>query len=286
MAQLLAALLVLSLLASVALAAEQRSRALSVTCRGPLPFDQQQLSAAIQLRLPLMKLKPRAGLELIKVKALPRDRASITAGASSRVVSLKGLSSADAARIVALLTLDLISSQQHAATPPQPPAARDPRGADRFFVGLSPRISLGVSQWSPTFEPTIDAGVKVSRHFLVYFEGGITWADAGAGETELNLLEVPLRLGAGFRYSWFEARAGAALRPYFVSGAGQDQGVLAGGTVGLYFRRAFGHWFAGYAALGVDFFALRKEFTVGGEGAISTSWAVPWLGLGAGWQGG
>ena len=145
---------------------------------------------------------------------------------------------------------------------------------------------MGVSQWSPALEPTVDFNVKVSRHFRVYLEAGLTWAGGGEGERELTLVEIPLRAGAAFRYAWFEVRAGAALRPYFVSGAGDDQGVLAGGGLGLYFRRVFTRWLTGYAAVGVDLFHERKEFRVGGETVLTTGWAVPWLGLGAGWQGG
>ena len=83
-----------------------------------------------------------------------------------------------------------------------------------------------------------------------------------------------------FRYAWFEARAGAALRPYFVSGAGVSQGVMAGGGFGIYFRRALSRWLTGYAAVGVDLFHQRKELRVGGETVLTTGWAVPWLGLG------
>ena len=290
MTHICAAILVSLMLASVALAAERRSVAL--VCRGALPFDRKQLLAAINLRLPLMRIDLQGDLPAVQVQALPPDQASIKVGTSRRIISLRGLSREDAARVVALLTLDLISNQQKKPAPVRPAPAPGPGASDFVFVGVSPRVSLGVSQWNLAFEPTVDINIKVSRHFLVYLECGFTWAGAGEDQRELTLLEIPLRVGAAFRYRWFEARAGAALRPYFVSGrptparAGEDQGVLVGGGLGLYFRRALSRWLTGYAALGVDFYHERKELRVAGETTLTTGWAVPWLGLGAGWQGG
>jgi len=271
-------------LATVALASDYRP--VSVVCRGSLPFGHQELLAAINLRLPLMRIDLQGAMPAVEVRAVTPDRASIIVGASRRIISLGGLSRVDAARIVALLSLDLISNQQKTPTARQPAKEPGRGGSDLIFIGISPRVSVGVSQWSMAFEPTVDFNVKVSRHFLVYLESGFTWAGAGEGERELTLLEIPVRAGVAFRYAWFEARAGAALRPYFVSGAGVSQGVLAGGGFGIYFRRALSRWLTGYAAVGADFFHERKEFRVGGETVLTTGWAVPWLGLGAGWQGG
>ena len=170
MAHTNAAILVSLMLADLALAAEHRP--VSVVCRGGLPFGQAELLAAITLRLPLMRLDLAGRSRVVQVQAAPGQRAAIRVGSSRRMISLGGLSGADAARVVALLSLDLISNQQQAPvvdrSPPGPTPA--PRSSDLLFVGVSPRVSFGVSQWAAAFEPTVDLNVKISRFFFVYLE--------------------------------------------------------------------------------------------------------------------
>jgi hypothetical protein len=267
-------------------------RPIKVTCRGVLPFSSAELLEAIHLRLPLMRIDRTAALPAVHVQGQGQgqasDRVAITVAGARRVLSIKDLSGAEAARIVALLALDLVLNQQRSEEREVKPEPRAP--SDLVFVGVSPRLTLGVSDWSQTFEPTLDLGLRIGRRFFLYIEGGFTWIGAGEAERELNLLEVPVRAGVAyrlpFRFAWFEARAGGALRPYFVSGAGRDSGVLAGGGVSMRIARRFSAWLLVYLALGVDFFTLRKAFSVGGEPALTTGWVTPWLGLGAGWEGG
>lgn len=283
MAHKIAALLVSQTLASVAMAADHSPP--EVVCEGQLPFGRQELQAAIRLRLPMMRIELQGDLPAVVVRAVPPRRVSITAGAARRVLSLHGLSREDATRVVALLALDLLSNQRRGPAPrPSPPSAEV--ASDFVFIGLSPRLSVGAVQWAAAFEPTLDLNIRLSRYLLVFMEVGFTWAGGGEGARKLALLEVPVRAGAAVRIRWFEARAGLALRPYIISAAGEDSGVLVGGVVGLYFRRALSRWLAAYAAVGVDLFPQRKEFRVGSETVLTTSWAVPWLGVGAGWQGG
>jgi len=259
--------------------------AISVTCKGELPFAEADLLEAMRLRLPLMRLGQPAGkLPPVTVSAIAPDQASVAVGRSSRRISLEGLEGADAARIVALLSLDMISNPQNVSISLQAPDGEPRREKSAtVFVEVSTRIGLGVSE-SPTFEPTLDLSIKVSRNFLVFVEGGVTWAAAGEGADELRLTEIPIRAGAGIRFDWFEVRAGIALRPYFVSGVGEDEGVLVGGALELRLRRDLTPWLTGHVVAGVDVFPLRKAFDVGGNAALTTSWATPWIGLGAGWQ--
>lgn len=284
MAHFCAALLFVCLLASVARAAEPRS--LRVTSTGDLPFSQADLKMALKLRIPLVKFAKDGLLPVAEVRAMPGGRAVITVGDARRSVSLAGLTGPDAARIVALLILDLASTIQSADDAEQAKPAPPAPPSDRVTVAISPRLSLGARQWAAAFEPNLDLAVKVSRLFLLHVEAGFTWTVAGDGAAKLTLLEVPVRAGAGLRYRWFEARVGLALRPYWVSGAGEDSGALVGATVGLYFRRLFSRWLVAYAAVGVDLFSRRKTFRVDGDTVMTTGHAVPWLGLGAGWQGG
>lgn len=288
MLHLCAALLLLLALVPMAWAAGGRS--MRVVVQGALPFDQAELERALSLRIPVMRLPGQGELPSALVRALPPHRAVIIVGTSRRFVSLKDLAGGDAARIVALLILDLTSNLQIQSRPqgkePVPQEPPPPVTSDFIYVGISPRLSLGARQWAPAFEPTVDLAVKVSRLFLVFVEGGFTWTSAGDGDKKLTLMEVPVRVGAGLRYRWFEARLGGVLRPYWISGAGNDSGVLAGAGVGLHFRRSLTDWLAGYLALGLDLLTPRKEFRVDGANVITTSWALPWVGLGAGWQGG
>lgn len=284
-----ASILLCLFLAKLALAAEVGPA--SVICRGPLPFDQAQLLQAIKLRVPLMRIQHQQAMPAVEVQAREPNRATITVGPSRRVISLRGLSSEEAARVIALLALDLMISQQQAPTisgqhqKPEKPS-KSPSGSDVFFIGLSPRLSLGVEEWDPSFEPCLDLSLRISRYFGIFLEGGFTWAEAGDGDRHITLYEIPIRAGAAFRYSFLEVRAGLALRPYFVEGAGEDSGAFVGGGLGVHFQRSLTARLKGYVAAGVDFFSLRKDFQVGNKTVLSTSWAIPWLGIGAGWQGG
>jgi len=293
MVHLCAALLLLLVLVPVAVAAEGRS--IQVTCQGPLSFSQAELERALRLRLPLMRLPAQGELPAATVQALPPHRAVIVVGGaggtSRRFVSLKDLSGADAARIVALLILDQAanlsrSPERESTSTLEEPIPGLPAPSDFIYVGISPRLSLGVREWAPAFGPTVDVAVRVYSLLLAFVEAGFTWTTAGDGEEELTLYEVPVRAGLGLRYRFFEARLGAVIRPYWVTGAGDDSGVLAGGSLGLHFRRVLTGWLTGYVAAGVDLLTPRKDFRVDGETVMTTSWAVPWVGLGAGWQGG
>ena len=285
MLQLCIVLLLCLALAGLALAAD--SHAVRVSCQGALPFDRETLQRAVDLRVPLLRLPkgPRA----TRAEVLGRDagEAIIMVGGSSRTVSLRGLSGKDAARIVALLVLDLASNLRESNVPAEPkPPAVAPAPSDRVAVSLSPRLAVGAREWSASFEPTVDLAVKVSRLFLVFAEAGFTWTAAGDGDRKLTLMQIPVRAGAGLRYRWFEARASVALRPYLVSGAGDDSGVVVGGGLGLSLRTRLTRWLVGHASAGVDILSRRKEFRVNGDTVMTTSWAVPWVGVGAGWQGG
>jgi hypothetical protein len=275
-------------LASSALAQRARPH-VSVTCQGALPFSTSELIEAIQLRLPLMRINNKDKLPAVRVQGKEAGRAAIHVGSAHRVISLGGLANADAARVVALLALDLISNLQREASPKSPSVEMTkprPKRSDTIFVGVSPRLSVGVSEWSPAFEPTLDLGLKITRNVFAFVEAGFTWIGTGEGEQAVTLIEIPARLGAALRYRWFELRAGVTLRPYFASGGKDDQGVLVGGGGSLRVLRKMTAWLTGYLAGGVDLFAVRKDFrVVQGETALRTSWVVPWLGVGAGWEG-
>jgi hypothetical protein len=277
------------ILASSALAQQARPAPVSVTCQGVLPFSTAELIEAIRLRLPLMQINQDDGLPAVRVQGKQAGRVAISVGPTSRVISLKDLSGADAARVVALLALDLISNNlQREAGPRAQSAVNDSKpakAADTIFIGVSPRLAVGVSEWSPSFEPTLDLSLKISRRFSAFVEAGFTWVGVGEGPLAVSLVEIPARVGAAFRYRWFEARAGLTLRPYFLSGGDDDQGVLVGGGGSLRILRKLTAWLTGYLAAGVDLIAVRKDFQIKGETALSTSWVVPWLGLGAGWEG-
>lgn len=274
----------------LASSAQAQARRVSVSCQGALPFTSVELTEAIQLRLPVMRIPGADALPAVRVQGRTPDRAAITVGPANRVISLKDLSGADAARVVALLALDLISNLQREVASSRPVGdvrkPHSPKRSNTVFVGVSPRLAVGVSEWSPTFEPTLDLGLKISRYVSVFVEAGFTWVGAGDGALAVSLVEIPARIGAAVRYRWLEARAGLALRPYLLSGGTDDQGVLVGGGGSLRVLRRMTAWLTGYLAAGVDLFATRKDFqVVKGETGLRTSWVVPWLGLGVGWEG-
>jgi len=89
-----------------------------------------------------------------------------------------------------------------------------------------------------------------------------------------------VRAGVGYAGAWFDLRAAGVARPYFVSGAGDDQGVRWGASVSASVYRRLGPRLALAVSAGLDGFRNRTLFRVDGPPVIETSWVVPWLGVG------
>ena len=61
--------------------------------------------------------------------------------------------------------------------------------------------------------------------------------------------------------------------------------MLVGGGGSLRILRRMTTWLTASLALGADFLTVRKDVRVSNEPVLTTGWVVPWLGVGAGWEG-
>jgi hypothetical protein len=262
-----------------------------VILEGDLPFGRDDLIEAIELRRLLARGDPRRGMPVVIVRASSNRRAVIAVGRAVREISLGDQSGVPAARTVALHVIDLLSAAASASpdAPPEEPllARRDVAPpADRFVLAVSPQLCVGPRDWAPAFEPTLDFSVRMSRRLRVYLDIGFTWSTAAEAAGSASLWEIPIHAGLGFRCSWVELRAGSAVRPYVLSGLGDEEGVLLGGSISVLFVSRLRSWLLGFVSVGIDGYYRRTRFQMEGRPVLTTNWAVPWLGVGAGWQGG
>lgn len=90
-----------------------------------------------------------------------------------------------------------------------------------------------------------------------------------------DLTGAVVRVGVGRRTGMVDLRAGATAVPISVSDGAGDRTILLGGTAGAYLRVPVAGVHVVLAA-GVDGFATRTEYTMGGM-TMATPWIAPWL---------
>lgn len=286
--------------------------AVRLQVEGKLPFSEQDLVDLVRLRLPLA----RDGVRAV-VRTSGQDRVVIQVGRSQREARIDEQSALDSARLVALLLLDLVADQQ-APGPPRPPPspstvarpASPPRSTlPRVRLNLSTLASFVNSSAAVAgVEPVLGLDVRLLGTWMwATLEAGYLWAPSRRvyapqyASWDVSFTAVPVRSGLALRLGWFELRGGAVVEPFWIGGPVEDRGVRVGGTVALRGSLALGRWLALHFTAGVDLFPSRDSYSVwigddcGGwtgmtcgyeEQVITTSWAVPWVGLGLAFQGG
>lgn len=251
------------LVLAAAPAAAERTIVIEVT-DAAAPFEARELAAALRVRLPAdgapVHLRVSAAVDGVRVEA----RGSV------RDVALGPLRGEAAARLVALAANDLLLDDLAAvATPAGPPT----RPGDTLRLG----VLGGAAMWSDALGGVaVDLGVSRGRWRFAL--------DVGAN----TLVGGPLALNAGVaraslgtELAGIELRAGAVVAPLFVADGAGDRTVLAGGTASARVRvPLLDHGLRAVFAAGVDAFATRTTYLVGGMTALATPRAAPWLAAG------
>ncbi len=283
---------------------------------GPeLPFTEAELRSALELRLPDARaLEGRvvsirsAGAEVV-----------VELGSRRAALAVGGARGPDAARLVALALLDLLSDEppppsapQQSDGPPEPPpaplpeavrpavtraAAEPPPGSRRpvdrgafersSFMRLVVAPSLGVpidalEPWTAAL--SIGLGHVMEPALLeVDVEGWFAPA-APSGSFHSGWFALRARVQAGLRFAPIELLLGPAIVPVWVLGGDGYHDVLfaIGGCARASLR--FTPSLVGFVSIGADVFPHRIELQADGESVIATPRIAPFVGVGFAWR--
>jgi hypothetical protein len=251
-------------------------RAIAVDVDGPAPFASDQLAQALRVRL--------GDGAPVRVRVVATDGGVIvSARGGSQVVALGGREGADAARLVALVAVDLVEDDLAVAPEPLQPIA-PPSSIAARVVPLAPRVpdpvTIGISgaaaQWSGLLAgASIDVAVPRGRWIVT--------AEVGGGELiagGLDLRAATIRAGGGVRTGWIDLRAGLTLAPVEVTSGFGDATVLAGAGASARLRVPVADGLRVVIAAGADAYATRTEYTMNGMPFTATPWLAPWLAAG------
>lgn len=248
--------------------------ALPALCEGALPFSQAELEAALRSRWRLLGRLPERP---ILIRDVGDGTVAIEVGPGRREIGLQGQTSESAARIVALLAIDLLAGStagQGAGT--QMPSPK--RGGTTLDAQLL--VTFPAKGWTASLEPTVGLGVRVLPHLSVAASLGYTSLGAGREQTSLQLREIPVRAGVGYSVCWLDVHAGVVARPYFVSGAGEHRGIHWGASVAATAYHPLTRRFVIAVSVGLDGLDRQTELRVDGQAVLSTAQLVPWFGAG------
>ena len=254
-------LLLVALLAAPAAA----ERAIVISELGTAaPFSEGELADALRMRL------PPAGAPVHVAVSATAAGVIVAARGASRAVELHGRTGPEAARLVALVVVDLVLDDLAIAPAPPPPpvAAAAPAQTIVGVVGSA-------AQWDGVLAgATLAVAVPRDGWFAALDIGGGTLVGGG-----LHLSGGIVRLGAGTRSRWLDLRAGATFVPLVVDDGEGDSTVLAG--LGSSVRLRLPLWSRGDVVLaaGGDVFATRTRYQLAGR-MIETPLVAPWLGGG------
>lgn len=259
-----------------------------IVCLGPLPFSKQEMEQALLLRWQLLD-----SVRTVRVRA-EGGRTLVQVGPVEREVDLEGRKGEEAARIVAVMALDLaqagtpltVSTSPEASVSASPSSGTAPSVVrpQPFRGGLLLLSPFDQSGLVAHLEPTLDAGREIVPGFGAFMTAGYRQASAADMGSSLVLRELPLRAGVALRRQWLELRAGGTARLRFVEGPRSLLAVSWGGAVSLVARFALASKVALVLAAGTDLFRTRLALAVNDGAPLTTSWVTPWVGAGIAWE--
>jgi hypothetical protein len=269
-------------------AASSAAQEREIVCTGPLPFSREELREALLPRWHLL-----GGVSVVRVTAAG-GRTFVQVGPVEGQVDLEGRGGEEAARVVAVMALDLAqagtpfsvstapetSVSASVGTAPAPSIKRQ-HALRAGFLLLSPFDQSGLVAH---LEPTLDVGWEFLPGLGAFVTAGYRQASAIDVSSSLVLRELPLRAGVALRRRWLELRAGGIVRPRFVEGPHSYQDLSWGAAVSVVARLALTSKVALVLAGGVDLFRTRTVFAVNNDPALTTPWLGPWVGAGIAWE--
>jgi hypothetical protein len=275
-------LVLLSLTIAVLLAPFGGNRAkadVEIVCSGPLPFSRAELEGALRARRPLLGV-----LSSVEVRAEDSGRSLVRVGTAERELDWNGRTGEEAARLVAVLVLDLARADAPMIVR-SPAASASSGGASRpIRVGLTLESPFDQDGVDAHLQPTLDLAVDMTSGVAAFVTAGYRRVAAATSAGALDMDEFPLRAGLAYGRRWLELRLCALARPYTVGGAGTHRGTIWGGGVAAAMRWPVRRRLAVVLAAGLDVSRSRVLFSIDQQPVLSTAWIAPWLGAGLAWE--
>jgi hypothetical protein len=266
----------------------REEREQEIVCTGPLPFSKEELQEAL-----LVRRQHLVGVSVVRVRA-EGGRTLVQVGALEREVNLEGRGGEDAARIVAVMALDLaqagapfsVSGPPEASVSVSPDAMPAPSNQRRqaFRTGLLLLSPFDQSGLVAHLEPTLDAGWEAVPGFGAYVTAGYRQTNSADVSSSLVLRELPFRAGITLRRRGLELRAGGIARPRFVEGPRSYRAASWGAAVSVVARLTLTSKIVLVLTAGLDLFRTRMVFALNDGAALTTPWLSPWVGVGIAWE--
>jgi len=272
---------------------------------GAAPVSAGELQAALGLRLPVVTEPSVDAVEVTVTSPQPGQLEIATEGRLRRV-ELGAATGADAARLVALIIVDVVRSAAApfpSAAPVMGVTAAGPRsGAMGPPLAVAAALGMGVrtTDAGPGFAPGLEVRLDLGLRGRLLLSGALERAEVtvngrpGAGGGVLAATSVPLRAGAGVRFGWAEVRAGAVARPYWLTGIDAQSGALWGGFLAGVVELPTRGRLAAFAIAGLDFvprpvaFAFPRPVALaaGDQRILTFQTFAPFFAVGGVWRGG
>ena len=242
-------------------------RAVDVDVDGNAPVTATDIADALRVRL-----GPTGTPIRVHVATVMGGVVVSTAGAT-RVIALAGLAGPDAARLIALATIDLLDDMAPIAPPGLAIEKRPSFDAERIAFRAS--VLGTAAAWSDMLAGvTVDFELSRGRWL-----GAVDLGAATLVNGKLELREAIVRVAGGIRFGVVDLRAGATFVPIDVTNGMGDQTVLVGAGASLRTRIAMSDAAQFVIAAGLDVFATQTDYTIG-SAMVSTPWVSPWVAAG------
>jgi hypothetical protein len=283
-----------------------------------LSFSAAELAAAVGLRLTLTS-DAAVGATPVVVTSPSPGQVAIASGWRRREIDVADAPAAEAARLVALMIVDLVRPEvalpPPASVPAPPPKVASPTAAatppsaaasaavaaraapSRSDARLPPRLTLAAAMGiaarttdagasaSPTVEVRLALGSRARLVLAAAFDHAEALVREGDMQSTLAVTTLPVRLGVGARLGFVEVRAGGLVRTYLASGLASRGGAVGGMFAAVAVELPLGSTLVPFGVVGVDVHPQAVAFQVAGQTVLELGRFAPWLAVGLAWRG-
>jgi hypothetical protein len=245
----------------------------------------------------------------------------IASGWRRREIAVAEAPAAEAARLVALMIVDLVRPEvalpppapipgAPSATAPPPSAVAAPQAAvaasavvaardapapsaarrpPRLTLAAAMGIAVGTTDAGASASPTVEARLALGSRARLVLAAAFDRAEAlvreGEMQSTLAVTTLPVRLGVGARFGSVELRAGGLVRAYLARGLASRGGAVGGMFAAVAVELPLGSALVPFGVLGVDVHPQAVAFQLAGQTVLELGRFAPWLAVGLAWRG-
>jgi hypothetical protein len=287
---------------------------LAVKLNSPVvPFTEAELAAAVARRIEVAA----AGDDAVDVSvtSLGQWWVEVASGGRRRQVDVGGLAGPDAARLVALMVVDLgraetvlpslaapgaastaTATARATATAAMPAPAPAPVARSGGRLAVAGLVGMGVrtTDAGPGVATALELAVGVGERARLSLSVGFERAEAiiqeqqrPATSASLTMTMFPAHAGVGLRLGgWLEVRAGAAVRPYLVRGLQTGSDVVWGGFLALVGELPARGPVTAVGFVGLDVQGQPRAYLLAdGQRLLAMHTLAPFVAVGVVWRG-